>query len=283
MKTVLFRVSDILGTLGMRGAAYVAGNPRVTDLQNLRRIDYVEFLLVVTGEGWWTITSSTGEATRIPMSPGLVAFVRPTDETSFEGAGPDGVELLVVSLPIPTWAAFADFIGIDPALKAHPGPVTALVDVDHPRARGPFELALHRFYEGPTLLDLAEFLTAVIPLVIPDRSRETAAARAPVWLTRSLQAMRDEGNLRRGVSRFAELAHVSPQHLARTTREFFAATPTELVAELRLRHASVLLTTTSETVGSIGRRCGYATLSHFSASFQRAYGRSPREHRSTSV
>lgn len=63
--------------------------------------------------------------------------------------------------------------------------------------------------------------------------------------------MREEENLRGGLPRLVELAHVTPSHLTVTSRRYFQKTPTGLLADLRLRHAAVLLSRTSESIGAI--------------------------------
>jgi AraC-like DNA-binding protein len=52
-----------------------------------------------------------------------------------------------------------------------------------------------------------------------------------------------------------------------------------LVTELRLRHAAILLSTTSESIGSIARRCGFTSVAYFSTCFRREHGLTPREYR----
>jgi len=76
-----------------------------------------------------------------------------------------------------------------------------------------------------------------------------------------------------------DLAGVSPGHLCRTMREYYAMTPTEFVTALRLRHAEVLLATTSEPLTSIAYRCGFSSPSYFSKCFHATQGVSPRDFR----
>jgi transcriptional regulator GlxA family with amidase domain len=56
-------------------------------------------------------------------------------------------------------------------------------------------------------------------------------------------------------------------------------TPTSFVAGLRLRHAEMLLATTSASLTEISYRCGFSSPSYFSKSFRSIRGESPRDFR----
>jgi AraC-like DNA-binding protein len=101
----------------------------------------------------------------------------------------------------------------------------------------------------------------------------------PAWLVRACTAMAREENLRGGVPKLVQLAGVSQGHLCRSMRGHYGSTPTEFVAGLRLRHAEVLLATTSISLTEIAGRCGFSSLSYFSRSFRATQGVSPREFR----
>jgi AraC-like DNA-binding protein len=80
--------------------------------------------------------------------------------------------------------------------------------------------------------------------------------------------------------RLPTLAGVSAGHLCRTIRAHYGMTPTSFVADLRLRHAEMLLaTTTSSSLTDISYRCGFSCPSYFSKSFRSSRGESPRDFR----
>jgi len=74
-------------------------------------------------------------------------------------------------------------------------------------------------------------------------------------------------------------ALVSRRQLARATQRYYGMTPTDLVADLRMRHAARLLSTTEESIGAISRRVGFEDAAYFSNRFRRATSVSPREYR----
>jgi AraC family cel operon transcriptional repressor len=280
MRPEQFRVADILEAMGVRSAPYVASALviRTRSGGRLRRVDYVEFVFVAEGRGRRIRETAAGELTHTLAAGDLFVF-RPGDDHALVADPPDVLSLLVVSIPAPRWNAFAGFAGIDPRLVDRPEPPDVRTDPSDPRIAEAFRRAIARFDQGATGLDLAGFFADVLPLAFPGVAQPDP--QTPEWLVTALEAMADEQNLRRGVHRLAELAHVSRQHLASTTRRHLGQTPTSIVQAARLRHAAALLATTTIPIGDVARRCGFATLAHFSASFSRAYGMSPRDHRAT--
>lgn len=95
-------------------------------------------------------------------------------------------------------------------------------------------------------------------------------------------ARRLEDSFRDALARYhlvADRIGVSAGHLCRTIRAPYGMTPTSFVADLRLRHAEMLLATTSASLTEISYRCGFASPSYFSKSFRSSRGESPRDFR----
>ena len=57
---------------------------------------------------------------------------------------------------------------------------------------------------------------------------------------------------------------------------------TAYLRTLRLEHARMLTTTTSDRLGDIARACGFANAQHFSNAFRAAYGLTPSQARAQS-
>jgi transcriptional regulator GlxA family with amidase domain len=93
--------------------------------------------------------------------------------------------------------------------------------------------------------------------------------------------MSGEEDLRMGVPRLLALAHVSAAHLSRSMRRYHDMTPSEFIAGLRLRHAAMLLATTTRPVADIAHACGFVSPSYFTRRFREAHGVTPREFRHT--
>jgi AraC family transcriptional regulator, dual regulator of chb operon len=102
----------------------------------------------------------------------------------------------------------------------------------------------------------------------------------PPWLRSACWAMREERNLRGGLSRCVELSGVSSAQLLRTLKAYRRQTPTTFINRPRLEPAALLLATTTVEIGEIAADCGFRALSHFYRLCSERYGQTPRVYRS---
>jgi len=80
----------------------------------------------------------------------------------------------------------------------------------------------------------------------------------------------------------AALAGLSSFHFARVFRGLVGQTPHQYVMAARLRAAAVALATTRTPITDVAFDAGFHDLSHFTTSFHRAFGVSPRRYRGSS-
>jgi AraC-like DNA-binding protein len=245
----------------------------------LRR-SYLEIMLITEGTGRLQILEESDEATSRIVRPGTMLLFQPSDSARFVVRGEGGLVTRYVSFSGLDWASFAAMVGFDSVRATASRLRTIATDPTDPTVLAPFELAIERFRSGPTRLDLVRFLTDTVPLLFPGSRAVDASQRgAPDWLVTSLEAMRSEENLRVGVPRLLELAHVSSSYLSVNVRRYFDTTPTNFVLGLRLRHAGILLATTPQPITDISVRCGFGSVSYFSNAFKNRYHSSPRDYR----
>jgi AraC-like DNA-binding protein/mannose-6-phosphate isomerase-like protein (cupin superfamily) len=267
-----------------RFETYARGRPYHAALVDLRgdsnphgHLDYYEVMVVAEGAGQQRLAAGAQ-----PLRAGDVLLVRPGDQHGLTGFGPGGMRFFNIAFPAETWRSFAALATVEqaPAWDEAPlPPLTPAADADDTARQAALDachLALERFHDVPTTLDLVGFWTRVIPL-LPRAAGPPAGA--PAWLAAACAAMRQEDNLRVGVPRMLELAQVSAAHLARSMRRHHRTTPTAFVTELRLRHAAALLATTDDPVTRIADRCGFASPSYFTRCFQRVHHAAPRDYR----
>jgi len=81
------------------------------------------------------------------------------------------------------------------------------------------------------------------------------------------------------LSTLAALAGLSIFHFSRVFRALVGQTPHQYVMAARLRAAAASLSTTRAPIIEVALDCGFRDLSHFTASFHRAFGVSPRRYR----
>lgn len=268
-----------LGAL-LDGAPFYANSIVLRKHGAHRHDDYLEVMAITAGHGEHAVISDNRVVRREPLVPGQLYLFRPRDVHSLEGFSEQGLGIINVAMPVAVWHRFVNLTGLDPSWATSATPPMVRFEPGDPVVMGPLETAVQRFHSGgATMLDLLRFWGDVIPILLPPPQRDQPGFGAPDWLLRSVEAMLEEENLRAGVPRLLELAHVSPAHLSRVTRQYFGMTPTGLVINLRLRHATMLLSTTFESIGTIAERCGFASTSYFSNCFRRATVVSPREYR----
>jgi len=88
------------------------------------------------------------------------------------------------------------------------------------------------------------------------------------------------GNPDLDVDGIAKALFLSRSSLYRRVRELLDCSPLDLLAEVRLEQAALLLRTTTEPVGGVASRVGFRNAEHFSRRFVAHFGLTPRAYRS---
>lgn len=81
------------------------------------------------------------------------------------------------------------------------------------------------------------------------------------------------------VHELARLAGLSLSHFCRAFKSTFGASPRAYVLRRRIELAQGLMVTTCESLSSIALRCGMCDQAHFTRSFRRIVGETPRSWR----
>jgi AraC-like DNA-binding protein len=264
---------------GLRGQPFYAGAVTLWDDRvSHRHHDYVEIMAIVGGDGLHRIDSDDGSSRTERLVPGQLFLFRPRDQHALIGLEPDGVTVVHVAFPIPAWHAFAALAALGDGWSTATAPPSVTFTPGDPAVLRPFEIAIERYLDRPVENDLIRFWTDIVPILVPS-TRGRSSGPTPAWLTRSIEALRDERELRGGVTRLRELSHVSATHLGRAVRQHFGMTPTDLVGQFQVERAAFLLGTTQDSIAMISDRCGFSSPSYFSKRFRESHGMSPREYR----
>ncbi len=112
-----------------------------------------------------------------------------------------------------------------------------------------------------------------------DTTRSTTQPKIPSRI-REIKDYLDE-NYSKQV-RFGQLAEsfqFSPAYLSRKFKNCYHKRPVDYLIDLRLRHASKLLVVTDDQVGEISRQVGFTDVFHFSKTFKKRIGCSPKAYR----
>ncbi len=237
--------------------------------------DFYELFYVLRGQGEQRTPFGCD-----PLHPGDLVLVRPGDNHYLVGVTPAGLEWINIAVPMAAWRGMLDLAEVGSGGDWDTCRLPKRVELSgdaKAKAEQAFRQALEVFAGRPRRSDLLRFMLEVLELLV-EPSAPSEGLR-PAWLVAACGAMGVEENLRGGVRRLAQLAGVSSGHLCHSMRRYYGTTATTFVADLRVRHAEMLLATTSVSVTDIARRSGFSSLSYFSKSFQATQGVSPREFR----
>jgi AraC-like DNA-binding protein/mannose-6-phosphate isomerase-like protein (cupin superfamily) len=260
-------------------AALVQATARRWVTEEHTHVGYMEIFFVTAGAGLHQVDSSSHL-----VSEGDLVLMRERDQHYFattDGGADAKFAFINIAIPLESDKSLLLASGLaQREFDGRPEPPAISVrgqrraNVDHA-----FREALTAFQREPTQLDLMGVWVAAMYALCDGEKEAGAAPETPKWFATACDAMSEEGNLRVGVARMAEIAAVSRGHLARVMRQTHGCTPVEYITSRRLSHAEVLLASTSDPVGRIARRCGFSSLAYFTRQFTRHYGVSPRKYR----
>ena len=91
------------------------------------------------------------------------------------------------------------------------------------------------------------------------------------------------GGFTGGVTTFRKLCGKSATHVARESREWLHATPSQLINRSRMDYAARELSMTDRTIVDISLDCGFSSLSRFYQVFRQHYRMPPRKYRIKSI
>lgn len=77
------------------------------------------------------------------------------------------------------------------------------------------------------------------------------------------------------LNELARHCYASPFHFSRIFKQFTSCAPHQYIQVLRLKHAEILIKTTTLSIAEISERSGFTRTDYFSAAFKKRYGVSP--------
>lgn len=103
--------------------------------------------------------------------------------------------------------------------------------------------------------------------------------KPPPWLKTAYELINDCCLEEITISEIADTVGVHPIHLARTFRQFFDCSPGEYLRLCRIDYAANLLLTSKKSLSEIALLSGFSDQSHFTHSFKRNVGFTPKSFR----
>src|SRR5436309_3459956 len=119
------------------------------------------------------------------------------------------------------------------------------------------------------------------------RCRPEASPGTPAWLgasstvSRALKLIGESALDDGGVERLAERLGIGSRHLRRLFLRYLGATPVAVAQTRRVHFAKKLIDETSLSMTQVAMASGFGSIRRFNATFQKLYGRTPRELRGT--
>ena len=112
-----------------------------------------------------------------------------------------------------------------------------------------------------------------------DITRAGLALRPYTEMRAVLEFVRDNYSRSIEIKELAALVHLSISQFERRFRKVFQISPLKHIMNVRIRAASLRLTTSNETIAAIALDCGFYDHSHFTRNFSKIMGVSPKEYR----
>jgi AraC-like DNA-binding protein/mannose-6-phosphate isomerase-like protein (cupin superfamily) len=243
--------------------------------------DFPEVFWIVRGRG---IHQINGE--QVPLQPGMLVCIRPTDVHGFIS---DESGVLIYNVAIrPSllrqtkrrYFPHADtFWNLCAGKIPHHGQISREQITELNKAFDQLSASDCSTFHGE------RFLLNLLFLIHSKQQPEAATVAAglpdlPDWLAGALRRwMEDPENFVKGTPSLAKMAGRSPEHVARVLRQSTGKSPTDWLNEARMGYAAKQLHLSNRTILDIAMDCGFNSLGHFYAIFQKAHGCSPRSYR----
>ena len=130
-----------------------------------------------------------------------------------------------------------------------------------------------RCYLEILCLKCKEYFQEGLPTVHSQTNRSFA-------LTRQFKSLVEKNFINmRIVSEYADILHISPKHLEKTVKETLGITPKNLIHDMVLLNAKVLLKQTEKTISEIAYELKFEDPSYFSRFFKRHILITPQDYR----
>ena len=210
------------------------------------------------------------------LTEGDMVFIRPSDAHALQGMGEE-THLVNIAFATPLIDAIATrhdlhgrffWTGSADPLKVHRD-IRQLADLSRAAMRLETGVRSALAAEAFLLPILAELQGNAGPL--PDA--------LPDWLAGACAAVHDPAVFREGSAGLVRVAGRTHAHVSRSMQRYFGETPSDYVNRIRMDHAAMALTGTSDPLTEIAADCGLPNLSHFHRLFRARHGLTPAEYR----
>ena len=137
----------------------------------------------------------------------------------------------------------------------------------------------HELYAGDDLSPFA--MEGLIHLLLAETARRPERPRGgpPAFLQQAREILEDSYRAHPRLAAIAGTVGVHPTHLARAFRRWYDCTPGEYMRRRRIDFACEAMSDPRRTLSEISQTAGFADQSHFTRTFRRLTGMTPRAYR----
>ncbi len=237
--------------------------------------DYFELTLVRSGA---CIHHINGD--EIPLQTAVLSLIRPQDYHWYEPST-HNFQLINVIVPRTTINAMFAYLGngfessrlLDTPLP----PTTQMSMSDFQSVQNELkQLILYKNVLGQKAdalfhITILNIITRQFPMTLAHTHTDV-----PIWLQWLLLEMQKRENFVEGLPAMHRLADKSQEHICRCCRKFLKRSPTQVVNEIRLRHAARMLVEDERSIIDVCHETGFENLSNFYHLFKKQFGTSPK-------
>ncbi|HSK68177.1 MAG TPA: AraC family transcriptional regulator [Candidatus Limnocylindria bacterium] len=256
--------------------ASVIDNP--SQLRIAHTHEYFEISLVRRGVCVHHVNGGTQR-----LQAGSLNFIRPADAHWYQPLS-QNFSIVNVLIPQKTIQALFDYLGngFEPArlLDTPLSPVSHMSLMEFTALQSELEqLILYKKLLGDKAdamfnMTLMNVITKRFPIALSYSHTDI-----PSWLRLLLLEMLKKENFSEGIEAMYRLCGKSPEHISRSCRKHLGLSPGQLIRDIRLHHAAVLLMSSDEEILDICHEAGFNNLSNFYHQFTKAYGMTPKAFR----
>lgn len=266
------RYRDINGCFGEH---HIARTRVISDEHTAEHThDFWEFFLVTKGRGWhfWN-------GRRLPLRAGSLAYIRASDQHSFQGARAEYLEFINLALAPRWWTMFVKLFHPMLVLERQAGGSPAghrVLSVSETLA---CEQRLERLIEsrGEDLGLLPEVVSGLVRYLLRGTVESASEEACPDWLARLVDDMRDPAMVAEPLHVWQKKSGRSPEHLTRSCRKYLGSPLTGLLNRARIEFVKAGLLREEDKVISLAYEAGYQNVGYFYRTFRKLEGCTPSE------